>query len=74
MKTCDADGNKETTLDELRKCDVAKALPTPPYDLTTVKDQDGDGRISVFDYVSSQLRTFGDFQGDGECPTRAPLP
>jgi len=74
MKTCDKDGNKELTLDELRLCDAAVALPTPPYDLTGVKDQDGDGRISVFDYVSSQLRTFGDFQGDGECPTRAPLP
>ena len=32
--------------------------------------QDGDGKISVYDYVSTQMRTFGDFQGDGECPTR----
>jgi len=74
MKTCDKDGNKTLTLEELKQCDAAIALPTPPYDLAGVKDQDGDGKLTVFDYVSSQLRTFGDFQGDGECPTRAPLP
>jgi len=74
LLTCDQDRNKELTLEELAKCDVAVALPTPPYDLTSVRDQDGDGKITAFDYVSTQMRTFGDFQGDGECPTRAPLP
>lgn len=73
MKTCDADANKELTLEELKKCDVAKAMPTPPYDLTAVKDQDGDGKITAYDYVNTQMRTFGDYQGDGECPTRAPV-
>lgn len=72
VKTCDADTNKELTIAELKACPIAKALPTPPYDLTSVRDQDGDGVITVFDYVSTQMRTFGDFQGDGECPTRAP--
>lgn len=72
LETCDKDGSGELTIDELKKCDVVTALPQPPYDLTAVKDQDGDGKISVFDYVSTQMRTFGDFQGDGECPTRAP--
>jgi len=72
LETCDKDANNELTIDELKKCDVVTALPQPPYDLTAVKDQDGDGKISVFDYVSTQMRTFGDFQGDGECPTRAP--
>lgn len=74
MKTCDKNGDKDLTLDELTQCNAATALPTPPYDLGGVSDQDGDGFISVFDYVSSQLRTVGDFQGDGECPSRAPLP
>jgi hypothetical protein len=72
LAVCDADGNSDLTLDELKRCDVVKALPQPPYDLTGVKDEDGSGRLSVYDYVFSQMRTFGDYQGDGECPTRAP--
>ena len=71
LTICDADTNSELTLDELKRCDVVKALPQPPYDLTGVKDEDGSGRLSVYDYVFSQMRTFGDYQGDGECPTRA---
>lgn len=71
LETCDKDANGELTIDELKKCDVVTALPQPPYDLTAIKDQDGDGKISVFDYVNTQMRTFGDYQGDGECPTRA---
>ena len=71
LETCDSDANGELTIDELKKCDVVTALPQPPYDLTAVKDQDGDGRISVYDYVNTQMRTFGDYQGDGDCPTRA---
>ena len=70
LAICDADANRELTLDELKRCDVVKALPQPPYDLTGVKDEDGSGRLSVYDYVFSQMRTFGDYQGDGECPTR----
>ena len=72
LETCDKDANGELTIDELKKCDVVTALPQPPYDLTAIKDQDGDGKISVFDYVNTQMRTFGDYQGDGECPTRTP--
>jgi hypothetical protein len=70
LDTCDADQNGDLTLDELKRCDVVKALPQPPYDLTGVKDEDRSGRLSVYDYVLSQMRTFGDYQGDGECPTR----
>jgi hypothetical protein len=72
LATCDKDQTKDLTIAELKACDVATALPQPPYDLTAVKDQDGDGKISVYDYVNTQLRTFGDYQGDGECPTRGP--
>jgi hypothetical protein len=72
LAICDKDADGDLTLAELKACDVVTALPQPPYDLTAVRDQDGDGKISVFDYVDTQLRTFGDYQGDGECPTRAP--
>lgn len=71
LAICDKDQNKDLTIAELVACDVTTALPQPPYDLTAVKDQDGDGKLSVYDYVNTQLRTFGDYQGDGECPTRA---
>ena len=74
LDTCDKDQNLELTIDELKMCDVVTALPQPPYDLTAVKDWDGDQRISVYDYVNTQLRTFGDYQGDGECPTRRSTP
>ncbi|MCL2725667.1 MAG: hypothetical protein FWD69_14645 [Polyangiaceae bacterium] len=74
LEICDADQNGDLTIAELKACDVTDALPQPPYDLTSVRDQDGDGFISVFDYVDSQVRTIGEFQGDGECPTRSPVP
>ena len=73
LETCDLDGNADLTLDELRRCDVVKALPQPPYDLSAVRDEDGSGKLSVYDFVLGQMHTFGDYQGDGECPTRAPL-
>jgi hypothetical protein len=71
LQICDADHNADLTLDELKRCDVVTALPSPPYELSSVRDEDGDGRLSVFDFVNAQMRTFGDYQGDGECPTRA---
>src|SRR5437773_4846053 len=49
LEACDADANSDLTLDELKRCDVAVALPSPPYDLTSVKDWDLDGKISVYD-------------------------
>lgn len=73
IETCDLDANGDLTLDELKRCDVVKALPQPPYDLTSVRDEDGSGKLSVYDFVLGQMHTFGDFQGDGECPTRATL-
>lgn len=72
LETCDKDANLDLTIDELKRCNVVAALPSPPYDLNAARDEDGDGKITVYDYVSSQMRTFGDFQGDGECPTRTP--
>jgi hypothetical protein len=74
LEICDADQNEDLTLAELKACDVTVALPEPPYDLTSIRDEDGDGLITVFDYVVSEMRTIGHYQGDGECPTRFPLP
>lgn len=74
METCDGNRDSNLTLGELQACDVVWALPSPPYDLTGVTDQDRDGRISVYDFVATQMHTLGDFQGDGECPTRTPIP
>lgn len=71
LEICDQNSNGDLTIEELAKCDVVSALPQPPYDLAAVKDQDGNGKLSVYDYVNTQMRTFGDYQGDGECPTRS---
>lgn len=73
LKLCDADANSDLTIAELKACGVASAMPTPPYDLTAIKDQDSDGKLTAYDYVNTQMRTSADYQGDGECPTRAPL-
>jgi len=65
----DLDRNGETTLDELKRVRAADAFP-PPYNvsgtLTPVQ--------TAYDYVLNQSRTLGDYNGDGECPTRAILP
>jgi hypothetical protein len=26
--------------------------------------------VTAYDYLEAQVRTLGDFQGEGECPTR----
>jgi hypothetical protein len=77
LEICDRDRNLDVTLDELKACPAADAFPgkpSGPYDITGVRDQDGDGKITAYDYVDTQLRTLGDYQGDGECPTRTPAP
>ncbi|MBL8611406.1 MAG: hypothetical protein JNL38_28945, partial [Myxococcales bacterium] len=47
--------------------------PSGAYALAGVNAADGAGKHTVDDYVAGQLRTLGDFQGDGECPTRRAL-
>ena len=67
---CDLDHDGETTLDELTSVRAADVFPRPPYDLS--------GSLSpittAFDYLLNQSRTLGDYNGDGECPTRQLLP
>lgn len=66
----DADGNGEVTIDELKALKAADAFPTDKYKLSGGLD----GPIATaWDYVKAQARTIHDFQGDGECPTRAVL-
>ncbi|WP_438024217.1 hypothetical protein [Sorangium sp. So ce233] len=65
----DLDGDGETTIDELKEVKVAEVFG---------QDYNLAGALGVietaYDYVVAQARTLGDFQGDGECPTRAVLP
>ncbi|WP_437875584.1 hypothetical protein [Sorangium sp. So ce513] len=66
---CDLDGDGETTIEELKEVRVAEVFGEE-YNLGG-----GLGPIeSAYDYVVAQARTLGDFQGDGECPTRRVLP
>ena len=68
---CDLNHDGETTLEELKQVSAAEVFPSPMYDLSG----SFSGPIeTAYDYVLAQARTLGDFQGDGECPTRKVLP
>jgi hypothetical protein len=69
----DADLNRdgETTLEELKNVRASDVFtPARGYNLS--------GAIvpvnTAHDYVEAQARTLGDYQGEGECPTRKLLP
>jgi hypothetical protein len=67
----DLDHDGETTLDELKQVKAADVFPSPKYNLAGAL---GGPIQTAYDYVLAQARTLGDFQGDGECPTRKVLP
>lgn len=67
----DTNMDGETTLDELKAAKAADVLPPTKYNLSGALTGPID---TAFDYVLAQARTLGDFQGDGECPTRRALP
>jgi hypothetical protein len=67
----DLDQDGETTLDELRMVQASDVFPSPQYNLAGAL---GGPVNTAFDYVLAQARTLGDYQGDGECPTRRLLP
>jgi hypothetical protein len=67
----DLDGDGETTIAELKQVKAADAFPIPPYQLAGAL---GGPILTAYDFVLAEARTLGDFQGDGECPTRAILP
>ncbi|MRG95275.1 hypothetical protein [Polyangium spumosum] len=64
----DLDMDGETTLDELRQTKAADVFPPDKYSLAGVPIE------TAYDYVLAQARTLGDYQGEGECPTRKALP
>lgn len=65
----DLDRDGQTTLEEIRRVQASNVFPASVYNLS------GGGTISTaYDYAVAQVRSLGDFQGDGECPTRRPLP
>jgi hypothetical protein len=68
----DSDVNQDgqTTLEELQATAAADVFPASQYNLTG-----GLGAVNTaHDYFVVQARTLGDFNGEGECPTRAVLP
>lgn len=67
----DLDMDGETTIAELQAvkgADLAKAFPADKYNLSGVVLD------SAYSWVLGQAQTLGDFQGEGECPTRKSLP
>ncbi|MGZ3460528.1 MAG: hypothetical protein ACXU86_18730, partial [Archangium sp.] len=67
----DLDRDGETTLEELKNVHASDVFtPAKGYNLS--------GAIipvnTAYDYVEAQMRTIGDYQGEGECPTRKILP
>ena len=74
LASCDNNHNGDLTVRELKACDASTALsqiPAGPYDLTGLVDQDGDGRVSVFDYVVTQAQRVGGVNHTGDCPLLA---
>lgn len=65
----DLDRNGETTLSELKQVQASDLFKAPTYNLTGAIIPVKTGH----DYLEAQARTLGDYQGDGECPTRRVL-
>lgn len=63
----DLDRDGETTLDELKQVKAADLFRSElGYTVTGAQIP----VITAHDYLEAQVRTLGDFQGEGECPTR----
>lgn len=66
----DLDRNGDTTLEELRQIPAAQLF-------TQARGYSISGALipieTAYDFLEAQVRTLGDYQGDGECPTRAIL-
>ncbi len=65
---CDLDLDGTVTLDELGKVKKEEVFDPAVYSIADASV------VTARDYFVSQARTLGDFQGDGECPTRKSLP
>lgn len=69
LANADLDRDGETTLDELATTKASLLFPASDYNLSGALIPILTGR----DFVEAQARTLGDFQGEGECPTRKAL-
>ena len=58
-------------MEELQQVNAADVFPSESYNLSGAV---GGPVNTAYDYVMAQARTLGDYQGDGECPTRRVLP
>lgn len=70
IANADLDRDGETTLAELRMTRAADLFSAEDYNLS-------GALFPIFtaeDYLEAQARSLGDYQGDGECPTRRLLP
>ncbi|NBO46961.1 MAG: hypothetical protein EBU85_08165, partial [Actinobacteria bacterium] len=70
LADADLDHDGKVDLAELATIKASDLFRAPTYNLSgaLVKVE------TAADYVEAQARTLGDFQGDGECPTRKVLP
>jgi hypothetical protein len=66
VASADEDRNGGTTIDELKRVRASDVFPSPPYNISGAIIP----IVFAHDYLEAQARTLGDFQGDGECPTR----
>jgi hypothetical protein len=66
----DLDRDGETTLTELKGVKASDVFKAPTYNLTGASIPINNAH----DYLEAQARTLGDYQGEGECPTRRVLP
>ena len=69
LADADLDRDGVTTLAELQATKAALLFPAQDYNLSGAMIPILTGR----DFVEAQARTLGDFQGEGECPTRKAL-
>ena len=67
----DLDRNGDVTLEELRQVKASDVFTQAlGYNLSGAVIP----VVTAHDYLEAQARTLGDYQGDGECPTRGVLP
>lgn len=63
--------DEQTSLDELRATPAAKLFTQAlGYNLSGAQIP----IVTAYDFLEAQARSIGDFQGEGECPTRESLP
>jgi hypothetical protein len=67
---CDLDHDGKTRLDELKQVKSSDVFKPPTYNLSGALTGAGQPISTAYDYLLAQARTLGDYNGEGECPTR----